>query len=218
MVGRAAVLVALAACGRVDFEARTMPDAMPDAGPPICGDGVCGGTAGELCSACSADCSARAIVCGNAECQAGESPGCYADCGPSPWSWLAEEQALVNEINRVRTTGAMCPGELIARNLAAYAVDLSFQQGPREAAWEIAHHNYFFNNGDSCNGRSFGERVTAYGYDGQTTQRLDTSAVDAVASWISDPGLCELVLSPTYTAIAPAYADDVTHAWIVGYR
>ena len=216
MVRRAAVLVALAACGRVDFERRTTLDAMP--GPPICGDGVCGGNAGELCSGCATDCSTRDVVCGNGECQAGESPDCYADCGPSPWPWLAEEQALTDEINRRRTTGARCPGDVADRILPAYAIDLSVQQGPREAAWEIAHHQYFFNNGDACNGRTFGERVVAYGYDGQTTQRLDTSAVVAVASWIADPVLCELVLSATYTAMAPAYASDVKYAWIVGYR
>ena len=38
------------------------------------------------------------------------SANCYADCGPSPWTWTTDEMTLLADVNQARTGGTKCPG------------------------------------------------------------------------------------------------------------
>jgi hypothetical protein len=223
-VVRAAIIFALAACGRIAFERRdaaidSNDDAAieSDAFVAVCGDGICSGNAGELCKQCGSDCATLADVCGNGECSTTEdSTSCYADCGPTPWPWIADDQALFNEINLARTGGTMCPGDSMPRFAPAFVADNSILPGAREYAWEIAHHDFAAPDASACNGRTFGDRATPYGAAG--AMALIAVGVVAPASvvgaWKNSSTLCPQILMNTgMTGLATAIARDVKHSY-----
>jgi hypothetical protein len=119
----------------------TDPDCMT-----TCGDGVCVGNAGELCGNCEADCKTMVAVCGNGACEAGEAPDCFADCGPTPWTWLAEEQEMLDRINAGRTNGTACPGGSMT-TAPALTRDAALVTTVHEWVWELSHHDFFISGG-----------------------------------------------------------------------
>lgn len=231
------LVVVVAGCGRVGFDgidASSDAASLPDAGLCVagddlclpsclttdpdcvttCGDGRCIGNAGELCGSCMADCATLAIVCGNAECQAGEDgTTCYADCGPPSWPWETEEAALRAEINLARTSGTMCPGDGAPRFASVLAVDTTMQPGAREYAWEIAHHEIHTNM--ACNGRSFVERQATYGGSGGLSHSTAVSAAAAVASWRATAALCPVLMNTARTQLAVGVALDAQPGWVM---
>src|SRR5512146_1435669 len=65
------------ACVADGFCAPGCGAADPDC-PTACGDGICVGNAGELCTTCAAGCRTTANVCGNGTCGPGEEgTTCY---------------------------------------------------------------------------------------------------------------------------------------------
>jgi hypothetical protein len=238
---RITVVLVAAGCGRVGFDgvaARTDDASVPDASAcaagdgvclpaclasdpdciTTCGDGRCVGNAGELCgTTCMSDCATTAVVCGNAECQAGEDGfNCYADCGPPTWSWETEEVALRTAINAARTGGTSCPGGGGPQFAPALAVDTTMQPGAREYAWEIAHHDIHLN--DACNGRTFAERQAPYGGNGGLSQSVAPTAADAVALWSSDVTLCPVLMLTGRTQLAVGVAIDAQPGWVMWMR
>ncbi|MBV8759858.1 MAG: hypothetical protein JO257_21390 [Deltaproteobacteria bacterium] len=188
----------------------------------VCGNGVCEGSAGELCSGCSMDCNVTTIVCGNEQCEAGEDgTTCPADCGPSPWPWGAEDTSLLNDVNTARTGGVMCPGDSTPRVAAAVVFTPTLQQGSREMVWEIAHGK-FYANGSSCNGRTFAQRLAAYGGNGYAALELSTTGpfattADVVNAWKTDIATCTALMSPS-TQASTSVAHDSWHGYVLWFK
>jgi len=184
-----------------------------------CGDTRCVGNSGELCGNCMTDC-AIPTGCGNGACEIGVEDGttCPADCGPMPWSWTADEQALETEINNRRVGGVTCPGDGSPRFASALAVGPALLRlGAREYAWEIAHHQYYPGNSIACNGRTFAQRQTPFGGNGGASYNgLATTTVTAVVnSWAANMNLCPVLMATNRTQFGVAVAHDAGHAFVM---
>ena len=180
-----------------------------------CGDNVCVGNAGEMCKACASDCNKTAIVCGNGQCQMGESPDCFADCGPTPWTWTTQEQALVTRINNARTNGFACPGSNTVTR-PALAVDTTMQAASREWAWEIGHMDFYMADASSCNGRTLADRKATGGNFTSYVLGVGYGTADeAFDAWMASASLCSVVMSPNVTKLHAAVALDATKAYLV---
>lgn len=189
----------------------TDPDCMT-----TCGDNKCVGNAGEMCRACPVDCKTLGPVCGNGHCQQGESPDCFADCGPTPWTWTTQEQQLLTRINNARTNGFACPGANTVTR-PALALDTTMQAMSREWSWELAHMEFVPpNDASACNGRSLNDRkaqggnFTAYIY----SYGFDTVQM-AFDDWMANDNLCSIVMSPNVTKVHVAVALDKTEGYVV---
>jgi hypothetical protein len=224
-------MLLIMACGRVNF------DPPPDTGPErdcsgadgicliecvgvdpdcvtTCGDGICVGNAGELCTSCAADCATRTGGCGNGACEAGEAgAGCYADCGPDPWPWIGDEQLVVDAINLARTGGTTCPGGSM-RTAPALPVDSGLLVPAREWAWERAHQNYPGGTGGACNGRTFQERAMEGGFSDALSLSGTGTAQDALTYWFSNGQSCNMLMDATTTMFV-AVGHDVQGAYVV---
>jgi len=186
-----------------------------------CGDGQCLGNGGELCSTCMTDCATRLPVCGNGACDPGEvETQCYADCGPSAWPWQAEEAAVLAMINSRRTAGFQCPGQSFATTAPPLTLDPAILPAAREWAWEIAHQNFRTGNGDTCNGRTWPERLSPTTY----TSFLHSfgagiTPAGAIAAWSADAGACETeLMNPAHTIVGLAAAHDVAEVYVLLLR
>jgi len=180
-----------------------------------CGDNRCVGNAGELCGTCTADCATTAVVCGNAQCQPGESPDCYADCGPVPWTWNTEEQQLMTLINNARTTGVACPG---ANNVTrpAFTLEPALIAGAREWAWEMSHSNYFGSTADGCNGRTYQQRKLDGGaFTGYVRSRGYATVQLAFDAWMASATQCPIVMSATATKMYASVAFDTAKSYLM---
>jgi len=218
---RAFIVLALTGCGRIAFDPvgrlddATSGDARGDGELPLaCGDGICNGNGGELCRSCASDCNTLTAVCGNGPCEAGESPACVADCGPSPWPWAAEGNALVTAINNARTTGFDCPGPGGVQTAPALAYDVTLEPEARLWAWEMAHH--LIGLGDSCNGRSNSERFVAAGATvGWIAFADGASPAGAVSEWLANNASCPSIMNATLTVIGAGVAYDSTNGFAI---
>lgn len=215
---RALALTALVGCGRLGFEPMT--DARPvDMAelPAVCGDGVCAGGSGELCSTCKSDCATSAPVCGNGECGMGEDGlTCYADCGPSPWPWQADSAAMLTAINNARTTGTMCPGTSMIVTAPALTYDTGLEVTAREWAWEAAHQDW--GPADACNGRLAVDRVGAAGATSAWKAFGATSGAEGIAMLLAFAPACAQMMSASNTRFAGVGAYDLITAHAIVLR
>ena len=188
----------------------TDPDCMT-----TCGDGRCVGNAGELCSNCTADCMTANVVCGNGECQAGESPSCFGDCGPTPWTWAAEEAQLLMLIQNARTNGFACPG-MASVTRPAYTIAPALLPPAREWVWEMSHHNFFGGgaNPTSCNGRTAAQREQQGGFNGYVRSAGPVDVQTAFNNWMSSNTQCPIVMS-TATMANLAVSYDTRPSYIL---
>ncbi len=182
-----------------------------------CGDGICVGNAGELCVNC-AECNTQATdVCGNGQCDPGEdSDVCYADCGPTPWAWTAEEADFIARLNTARTGGTMCPGGGGTQTAAALTVIPSLEAGAHEYSWELAYQQ--FQSGGACNGRDgIGRVQTAGGSNGYALWIGAGFATpqDALTYFLGDNAMCVSFMNQNYrrAGIGITYLD--TQRWYV---
>lgn len=182
-----------------------------------CGDNRCVGNAGELCGNCTADCATTSTVCGNAECEPGESPDCFADCGPVPWTWATEEQQLITLINNARTNGFACPGAALVTR-PAYTIDPAMKPGAREWIWEMSHHDYFGNNGDGCSGRTAAQRKIDGNFTGYTRSRGYATVQIAFDTWMASATSCPIVMSPNATQMNVAVSFDTAKSYLMMMR
>lgn len=206
----ALVLVCVLGCGRVRFDITRGDGAADNDGQTMlrCGDGTCSGTAGELCTTCMADCMTLAPVCGNGACDAGESSlECYADCGPTPWQWTANEQVVLTMINDARVNGTQCPGGGGVITAPALTSDAAMQLAAREWAWERVHQGYTGPDA-GCNGRSLGDRLSPVNAGAAWIMDAST-ATDAVTFILANQAACPSVLNAAYAAIGVGAADDI---------
>lgn len=213
-------LTLVASCGRIDFtrvdgSAALPPDARPDAGPAVCGDNICSGDSGELCSSCS-DCVTLSVVCGNGACEPGEAD-CYADCGPLPWpvAWEDEATSMLTALNNARVNGFQCPGTGAPVTAPALVYDTTYEPTAREWAWEAAHENWI--PADACNGRTALSRVTVAG--AQSIWKVFDSATgqDAITMLLNYSISCPNLMAAVNTKLAGAVSRDVivSHAIVL---
>ncbi len=187
----------------------TDPDCMT-----TCGDNRCVGNAGELCSSCAADCNTTAAVCGNGQCQAGESPDCFADCGPTPWTWAAEEAQLLALVQNARTSGFACPS-MTSVTRPAFTVSAALLPPAREWVWEMSHHNYFGTTAQaSCNGRSAAQREADGGFTGYVRSAGYDTVQAAFNAWMASASQCPIVMS-TASMAAIAVSFDTRKSFIL---
>ncbi len=179
-----------------------------------CGDNRCVGNAGELCgTTCPADCASTANICGNAMCQAGESPDCFADCGPTPWTWMAEEQQLLTLVNNARTNGTACPGMgSVVR--PALVVDPTLSNAAREWAWEIAHHDYY-QAGAGCSGRTIAQRKIDGNFGGWQLGYGHATVQAAFNSWMASASSCPIVMTANSTRMSVSVAFATQKAYVM---
>jgi hypothetical protein len=226
---RIALVVVLASCGRFGFAGiedaqDTAHDtaglcvdgdgiclvscvAMDSDCVTTCGDGRCVGNAGEYCHDCAADCMTLDPVCGNGACDPGEAPDCYADCGPSPWTWTADEQELRDMLNAARVNGTMCPGAPL-RTAPMFVDDTSLELGAREWSWEIVHQGP--PAAGRCNGRTIGDVILAVsgGSSGYVWIANVPTAADTVAFFLGTQNICNSIMSNTFMRIGAGVARD----------
>jgi len=213
---RALVVIALVGCGRVAFDPIVDGAADTATLPAVCGDGVCEGGAGELCSTCS-DCATAALVCGNGECTAGEDgASCYADCGPSPWPWTDDAAQMLATINQARTQGTMCPGGGMTLTAPALTYDTALEVVAREWAWEAAHENW--GPPDSCNGRLASDRLGTVGASSGWKSFGGTTGPEGAAALIAFMPACNQIMNPSNTLLGAAAAYDVINAHAIMLR
>lgn len=227
----------LLGCGRLNFNERATSDgqtadvtsSLDDAGIDaidaatiaVCGNGICEGQLGELCGMCQSDCAVSTVVCGNAECQAGEDgTNCFADCGPPNWPWAADETSLLNAVNAARTGGVTCPGDMNPRTAPAFSSTTSMTIGVREFAWELTHHMFAMGNGMSCNGRTFIQREQPYGGNGGLSVSGGvTDATMAVNVWKANATLCPILFTTNATMASTGVAhENGIDAWILWFK
>ena len=184
----------------------------------VCGDGACVGNAGESCAQC-AECRTTANVCGNGTCQSGEDGNsCFTDCGPTTWTWAAEEDDLIVRINQARTQGTSCNGQP-ATTAPAVTLDVNLRRAARDLAWEEAHlgGGMGFNR---CNGQSlvaFMSMANANGSKVSTSSSETTNAV-RLSNWIANMSGCALLMDPNKTVIGVGIAVDTTPAFVALFR
>jgi hypothetical protein len=217
----ASAMTAAGACGRVGFQAAPASDApsngcvdgdgiclsscvgMDSDCTTTCGDGRCVGNNGETCESCPADCATLTAVCGNGACEAGEQDTCFNDCGPDPWTWLADEQAFLTEVNNARVNGTTCPG-MGATTAPALTLTAALTPPAHEWAWEIGHGNYYMSNAQACNGRTFAQRSAEGGY------------ITALSAFGFASGTAAAQFFETDTASCPTLMDSARHEVGVG--
>jgi len=190
-------------CGDTDADCMT-----------TCGDARCVGNAGELCGNCSKDCATLDPVCGNGACDPGESPSCYADCGPSPWTWTDEEESLISQINARRTGGTTCPGGT-AMTAPALTSAGGLVPTAHEWVWEIAHQDVLTMGGGACNGRTNADRQIPADFDAYVQSSGYASVNAAINAWFNDSSICMLLMSTARTRIAAGVAMDAAKGYVV---
>ena len=156
-----------------------------------------------------------ASVCGNGACEPSEdSDICYADCGPSPWQWTAEETDLLMRINEARAAGIDCPGGGGAVTGPALVLTASLVPGAREFAWEFAHHQHQPGSSTSCNGRTSLSRINAAGGTGAVSYTgTGTTPQTALSSWLASATLCPIVASTSFTRVGIGVAYDARQGY-----
>jgi uncharacterized protein YkwD len=161
-------------------------------------------------------------VCGNGECQAGETPAsCLPDCGYDPWpaTWAAFEEEVVLLINGHRAAGTDCPS-----GAKSPVGPLTMQSALRKAAqlhsWDQSHSAYFSHM--SCNGRSPWQRAAAQGTSAfaETIGAGYTTPASIVAGWLSSTsGHCDILMHGTATEIGVGYANETSgRLWTAMFR
>ena len=176
-----------------------------------CGDGTCTASAGEMCTSCASDCDNRTLgVCGNGECQSGEtSASCQADCGPSPWSssWATWETEVVTLFNMHRAAGTDCPSGAKSA-VGPVTMEAALQTAARLHSWDQSYSGYFSHT--SCNGRTFTQRASAQGTSafGEIIARGQSSPASAVSAWMaSTSGHCDIIMNGGYDRVGVGYAQ-----------
>jgi uncharacterized protein YkwD len=186
-------------CGRKESCTSCAADcgACPVApGAPVCGDAICAGLDGELCTNC-ADCATTANVCGNGACQAGEtSSSCRPDCGGDPWPSQAasDEAEVLRLINQHRAAGTDCPTTLQAV-VPPLTGEALLQQAARLHSWDQSFSGYVSHT--SCNGRTPWTRAADVGTTatGETIAWGYDTPAQAVDGWMRSQGHCAILMS-----------------------
>jgi len=139
------------------------------------------------------------------------------DSWPASWATL-EDQVLV-EVNIRRSAGATC-GTKSFGPAGPLTMNAQLRAAARGHSQDMATKNYFDHT--SLDGRHFGDRIKAAGYEGGTYSGENIAAGNAGASatvtqWMNSPGHCENVMDNKYKWIGVGYASSAgskyKHYW-----
>lgn len=147
---------------------------------------------------------------GPADCDDPDCAGPRCDVpGDWPAAWVAFENGVLDEVNRVRAEGAECDGMPMPPVPALEHDDL-LQLAARGHSQDMTDQRYFDHT--SLDGRTFDQRIAATGFAGAGPIGENIAAgydsVDAViAGWMSSPGHCLNIMSGSFRTIGVGFAD-----------
>ena len=142
---------------------------------------------------------------------------------PSPWpeDWEERAAALVEEINRVRSEGALCRGVALPR-AARLDVHGELREAARRQTHYMALHDVWDHRVAGCDPSSWIDddryRWTSFGQN-LSRRRGRNGAALVVASWIaSREGHCETVMGRKWGSVGVAYVrDGPHHLWTANF-
>lgn len=121
----------------------------------------------------------------------------------------AAGRRLLELANQTRATPRYC-GNSAFKAAAPLRWNNALAESARLHAEDMAHYNYFSHSGRD--GSDPAERVERAGYRyraaGENIAAGQTSAEDAMATWINSPEHCANLMSPAFTETGAAYAVD----------
>ncbi|PTS86760.1 hypothetical protein DBR00_01565 [Pseudomonas sp. HMWF032] len=123
--------------------------------------------------------------------------------------WQAEGHKLLAQINQARTTARQC-----GRQSFAPAPALSWNDVLGSTAYShsrsMANGNFF--DHQDPDGRTPGDRAELAGYSGQRIGENIAAGLDSaskvVDGWLASPGHCANLMSPQFSELGAAYAND----------
>ncbi|WP_411186233.1 CAP domain-containing protein [Pseudomonas sp.] len=123
--------------------------------------------------------------------------------------WQAEGQKLLEQINQARGSARQCGSQTFA---AAAPLTWNATLGSTAEAHSRAMANANFFDHLDRDGRTPGDRAELAGYSGQRIGEniaagLDTSR-KVVDGWLASPGHCANLMSPQFSELGAAYAND----------
>jgi uncharacterized protein YkwD len=123
--------------------------------------------------------------------------------------WQAEGQKLLEQINQARGSARQCGRQVFA---AAAPLTWNATLGSTAEAHSRAMANANFFDHLDRDGRTPGDRAELAGYNGQRIGEniaagLDTSR-KVVDGWLASPGHCANLMSPQFSELGAAYAND----------
>jgi uncharacterized protein YkwD len=140
---------------------------------------------------------------------------------PWPEAWEERENALVEEINRVRSEGAVCR-RIALPPVAPLDIHTELRQAARRQTRYMALHHDWDHSVAGCEATTWVDtaryRWTSFGQNLALRGRRD-SAARVVASWIaSREGHCETLMSRKWTSVGVAYVRDGSiHLWTANF-
>jgi uncharacterized protein YkwD len=141
---------------------------------------------------------------------------------PTSWpgDWEEHAEALVEEINRVRSEGATCRGAGLPR-VARLDVHRDLREAARRQTRYMAVHNVWDHRVAGCDPSAWVDeryRWTSFGQN-LSRRRGRNSAALVVASWIaSRQGHCETIMSNKWRSVGVAYVRDGSrHLWTANF-
>lgn len=123
--------------------------------------------------------------------------------------WQAEGQTLLERVNQARASARQCGSQSFT---AAAPLQWNATLGSTAEAHSRAMANGNFFDHQDPDGRTPGDRAELAGYNGQRIGEniaagLDTAS-KVVDGWIASPGHCANLMSPHFTELGAAYAND----------
>jgi uncharacterized protein YkwD len=121
----------------------------------------------------------------------------------------AAGKRLLELVNQARATPRHC-GNRAFKAARPLRWNNALAESARLHAEDMAHYNYFSHSGRD--GSDPAERVERAGYryraTGENIAAGQTSAADAMATWINSPEHCANLMSPAFTEMGAAFAVD----------
>lgn len=123
--------------------------------------------------------------------------------------WQAEGQKLLGQINSARGTPRQCGSQAFAAT-APLAWNATLGATAEVHSRAMANGNFF--DHQDPDGRTPGDRAELAGYSGQRIGEniaagLDTAS-KVVDGWLASPGHCANLMSPQFSELGAAYAND----------
>lgn len=123
--------------------------------------------------------------------------------------WQAEGQALLAHLNVARSTARQCGSQSFA---ASAPLTWNATLGSTAEAHSRAMANGNFFDHQDPDGRTPGDRAELAGYSGQRIGENIAAGLDnarkVVDGWLASPGHCANLMSPQFSELGAAYAND----------
>lgn len=136
-------------------------------------------------------------------------PRCTVNGGEWPTAWAERERGVLEAVNEVRAEGAVCDG-VPQPPVGPLAHDALLELAARRHSLDMAEQRYFDHT--SLDGRTPEDRVREVGWTGRgpigENIAWGAPTVEAVmAGWMSSPGHCLNIMSPSYRTLGVGYAE-----------